>query len=56
MIWTPSGRPSRERVTGAALAPEVRKMYAAAMKLSPRFAAEFRDFWSLADDFTFKAE
>ena len=43
----------RERVAAKAFAPEVRRMYAAAMDLSPRFAAEFRGFWDLPPDFGF---
>ena len=38
------------------LLPEVRKMYASAMKLSPRFAGEFRAFWKLKDGFKFGTE
>jgi acetone carboxylase alpha subunit len=44
----------RTRVAKGALAPEVTKMYASAMKLSPRFAKSFREFWSLKADFKFK--
>ena len=44
------------RVKARDLAPEVVKMYASAMKLSPRFAGEFRTFWGLPDDFEFKRE
>jgi acetone carboxylase alpha subunit len=36
-----------KRVAASDVAPEVAKMYASAMKLSPRFAAEFRLFWGL---------
>ena len=43
----------RQRVAGRRFAPEVRKMYEAAMKLSPRFAEEFRRFWDLGEDFDF---
>lgn len=45
-----------KRVRTGKLAPEVKLMYGAAMKLSPRFAAEYRAFWSLDDDFTFEAK
>ena len=37
----------RERVEAADFAPEVRKMYASAIKLSPRFTNEFRGFWDV---------
>src|SRR5690606_9379230 len=46
----------RGRVETQDFAPEVRRMYASAMRLSPRFAAEFREFWSLAPDFAFELE
>ena len=46
----------KERVAARDFAPEVRKMYAAAMKLSPRFAADFREFWGLSDGFNFDEE
>jgi acetone carboxylase alpha subunit len=45
-----------KRVKSKKLAPEVRLMYGAAMRLSPRFADEFRTFWSLGSDFTFEAK
>ncbi|MCY4542939.1 MAG: hydantoinase B/oxoprolinase family protein [Rhodobacteraceae bacterium] len=44
----------RQRVMSRDFVPEVRKMYAAAMRLSPRFAAEFRQFWSLPSEFSFE--
>lgn len=44
----------KARVAKRDFAPEVRKMYASAMRLSPRFAKSFRDFWSLKPDFAFK--
>src|SRR6185503_4896882 len=44
----------RARVAKGAFAPEVVRMYASAMKLSPRFAKSLRDFWSLKPGFTFK--
>ncbi len=44
----------RERVATGALAPEVKLMYDSAIKLSPRFAAEFASFWGLESGFTFK--
>ena len=43
----------RERVAAGSLAPEVRKTYDSAMRLSARFAAEFRAFWNLPDGFGF---
>ena len=45
-----------KRVKTKKLAPEVKLMYGAAMRLSPRFAREFREFWSLGSDFTFEAK
>ena len=45
-----------KRVKAGKLAPEVKLMYGAAMRLSPRFAREFRAFWSLDEDFTFPAK
>ena len=44
----------RQRVLRRDFVPEVRKMYAAAMRLSPRFAGEFREFWNLPPDFSFE--
>ena len=49
-------RTEAERVVKADFAPEVRKMYASAMKLSPRFSDEFRSFWNLGPDFVFDTE
>ena len=43
-----------KRVAACDFAPEVAKMHANAMKLSPRFAADFRKFWGLSEDFTVK--
>jgi acetone carboxylase alpha subunit len=43
-----------KRVAASDFAPEVGKMHANAMKLSPRFASEFRKFWGLEDTFTVK--
>lgn len=31
-------------------------MYAAAMRLSPRFRRQFAEFWGLADDFAMEEE
>ena len=41
----------RSRVVDQDFAPEVRRMYAESMSMSADFAAEFRQFWSLPDDF-----
>jgi N-methylhydantoinase B/oxoprolinase/acetone carboxylase alpha subunit len=46
----------RKRVARSDFALEVRKMYASAMKLSPRFARDFRDFWQLDSQFIVAAE
>ena len=43
----------RERVAGGDLSETLQRMYAESMRLSPRFAREFREFWSLPDDFEF---
>ncbi|HLS32435.1 MAG TPA: acetone carboxylase subunit alpha, partial [Brevibacterium sp.] len=48
--WIASSRP---RIAQQELAPEVREMYRDSMALSERFAGEFREFWSLPDDFVF---
>jgi len=45
----------RGRVLARDLPPHVQGMYAESMKLSPRWAAEFRGFWDLPDDFEFDA-
>ena len=37
----------RQRVEKADFAPEVKKMYASAIKLSPRFTKDFSDFWNV---------
>lgn len=44
------------RVKASDFAPEVAKMYRSAMKLSPRFSKDFREFWGLASDFTIAGE
>lgn len=49
-------RSERGRVAKADFVPEVRKMYASAMKLSPRFADELRAFWKLKPGFVFGTE
>lgn len=43
----------RERVAHRDVVDEVRSMYRDSMRMSPRFAKEFREFWSLAEDFEF---
>lgn len=43
----------RERVEAKDFITPVRTMYASSMKLSPRWARQFRAFWSLAEDFAF---
>ncbi|MDK1493214.1 hydantoinase B/oxoprolinase family protein [Sinorhizobium sp. 7-81] len=45
-----------ERVRTSDFAPEVAKMYRSAMKLSPRFAKDFKEFWGLASDFAIAGE
>ena len=45
----------RARVAACDLAPEVQRMYAGAMRLSPRFDKELRDFWSLPETFAMRA-
>ena len=42
------------RVAASDFAPEVAKMHANAMRLSRRFASEFRAFWGLGDEFEVK--
>ena len=46
----------RERVKAADFAPEVKKMYASAIRLSPRFARDFSDFWNVDARSTFGVE
>jgi N-methylhydantoinase B/acetone carboxylase alpha subunit len=43
----------RERILAGDLIQPLKDMYAESMKLSPRWAAEFRGFWDLDDDFEF---
>jgi N-methylhydantoinase B/acetone carboxylase alpha subunit len=45
----------RERVLAQDFIEPVRVMYAESMKLSPRWAAEYRGFWDLPEDFDFDA-
>lgn len=46
----------RSRVQQHDFIPEVRECYAGCMRLSPRFAEEFRAFWSLGAGFSFEEE
>jgi acetone carboxylase gamma subunit len=48
-------RAARERVLAQEAVEPVRVMYAEAMRLSPRFAAEYRGFWDLPEDFQWQA-
>jgi acetone carboxylase alpha subunit len=48
----------RERILASAdgdgdLGPHIQRMYAESMRLSERWAKEFREFWGLPDDFDF---
>jgi N-methylhydantoinase B/acetone carboxylase alpha subunit len=43
----------RERVLAGALIDPIKVSYEESMKLSPRWAAEFRGFWDLPEDFSF---
>ncbi|MDE3069212.1 MAG: hydantoinase B/oxoprolinase family protein, partial [Acidobacteriota bacterium] len=45
----------RERIIAQDLDPAVRGMYAESMRLSARWAAEYRGFWDLPEDFEFDA-
>jgi N-methylhydantoinase B/acetone carboxylase alpha subunit len=45
----------RERVLAGELIDPIKGSYEESMKLSPRWAAEFRGFWDLPDDFSFGA-
>jgi N-methylhydantoinase B/oxoprolinase/acetone carboxylase alpha subunit/acetone carboxylase gamma subunit len=45
----------RERVLAQDMIEPVKVMYAESMRLSPRFAAEFRGFWDLPEDFEVEA-
>jgi N-methylhydantoinase B len=45
----------RERVLAGDLIEPIRASYEESMKLSPRWAAEFRGFWDLPEDFSFGA-
>lgn len=46
---------ARERVLAQDYIKPVRSMYAESMKLSPRWAAEYRGFWDLPEDFEYDA-
>ena len=46
----------RERVLAGDLIDPVKVGYAESMKLSPRWAAEFRGFWDLPEDFAFEID
>jgi hypothetical protein len=48
------GGAARARARHDAIEP-VRVMYAECMRLSPRWAAEYRGFWDLPDDFEWAA-
>jgi N-methylhydantoinase B/acetone carboxylase alpha subunit len=43
----------REQVQAKDFIPPVRAMYASSMKLSSRWARQYRTFWGLSEDFTF---
>ncbi len=47
---------ARERVLAGDFIDAVKVGYAESMKLSERFAAEYRGFWDLPEDFTFQIE
>jgi N-methylhydantoinase B len=44
----------RERILAGEISHPLRGMYAESMKLSPRWAAEYRGFWDLPEDFEFE--
>jgi N-methylhydantoinase B len=48
-------RSERERILAQDLIEPVKAMYAESMRLSPRWAAEYRGFWELPEDFEFDA-
>ena len=45
----------RERVAAQRVIEPIKRMYAESFKLSPRFAAEYRGFWDLDEDFEWDA-
>ena len=44
----------KKRVAAVKFVPEVKRMYAAAIKLSPRFEKDFKAFWTLNKNFRIK--
>jgi hypothetical protein len=46
----------RERVLAGEMSDPLKASYAESMKLSPRFAAEYRGFWDLPEDFEFEID
>ena len=46
-------RAERERILAQDFAEPVKAMYAESMRLSPRWAAEYRGFWDLPEDFDY---
>ncbi|MDX6649741.1 MAG: N-methylhydantoinase [Solirubrobacteraceae bacterium] len=46
----------RERVLAGDFIEPVRRMYAESLRLSQRWAAEFREFWDLPEDFDYEIE
>ena len=43
----------RKRILDRDMIEPAQRMYAESMRLSPRWAAEFREFWDLPEDFEF---
>jgi hypothetical protein len=43
----------RQRILDRDMIEPVQRMYAESMRLSPRWAAEYREFWDLPKDFEF---
>ena len=50
------GRASASACSRQDIIVPVRRMYAESMRLSPRWAAEYRGFWDLPEDFDFDVE
>jgi hypothetical protein len=46
----------RERLIAGDLIEPVKRMYAESLRLSERWAQEFRRFWGLPDDFDFDVD
>ncbi len=44
----------RRRILAQEFAEPVKAMYAESMRLSPRWAAEYRGFWDLPEDFEYE--